>query len=311
MSPLTRILAAAGLAAALLLPAPDTQAQRSPERVRLLFTANGLGYIDPCDCSSGLLGGLDHRAAAIRRLREEGLPTLLLDLGNLFEIPAGPMTELGRRQAAFLEGELDSLGYQLVALGPNDLQMHPEELQGCLPGGAAPFLLTNAGEGVLPGEGPVPVRRFRLGDVEAAFLAVVEEGAAEKLVPWEEALAGALEEVSDADLRVVIAHLGFETVQGLPERFPLADVVLDAARLIPRQAMRYRGALLMSAAGKGQQLAVLDLTVDPSPGRRGRGVTAFQGRHILLEPESPADPDVKARMGAFRARLVRDGLILP
>jgi len=315
MNLLRHLLTVALLLTCLPLPAHASAARQGPQRVQIIFTANGLGYIDPCDCSAGLLGGLDHRAAAIREARGEGRPTLLLELGNLFEIPTGPMTRLGHRQAAFLKGELDSLGYQLVSLGPHDLRLGPQELQDYLPEGPAPFLLTNAGKHVLPGEGPVPVRRFTLGGLELAFLAVAEgegQAAEEKLVPWERALERGLREASDADLRVVIAHLDFPTVQALPARFPQADVVLDAARIIPRQAMRHGGAILMSAAGKGQELAVLDLTVDPS--RRGTGrpvVTGFRGRHIRLPPDSPADPDVTARMDAFRARLVREGLILP
>lgn len=292
--------------------------------IRILFTGNTLGYIDPCDCSRGRLGGLDRRAAAIADYREESPPTILVDLGNLFELPGRrEITELGRRQAGFLVGEMSRMGYRLQALGSQDLVMPPALMVSNLPALAYPPLLTNRAPGASLGFDTVPVVRLEMGGLVVDIFNVVDPEMVPRegiLLPWGATLGEALGRSASgeegrvpADLQVVIAHVPFSQVDRIPGRFPEADVVLDGALLLPRQAQRIEQGVVMSTSGKGQHLGVLDLRVWPRDQQRsGRGaVLGFQGLNVDLPMDHPADPQVRSRMEAFRQQLIRDGLILP
>ncbi len=320
-----RLLGAAAvvllLGAGILPREPD----RQPRRVsfRILFTGNTLGYIEPCDCSRGVLGGLDRRMAAIAENRLEDRPTVLIDFGNLFEIPTGrPMTELGRRQAAFLAAEMERMGYTLTALGRHDLTLEPAFLAEHMPDLEYPPLLTNRAPGVDLGIETVPRIRLELGGLEVDVFNIVEpdmmtEGRAGLVTRWEQVLEEVLEESSrgsdPADAQIVIAHVQFAVVDKIPEWYPEIDLLFHGEWQLNRQAFRIGTCVAMSAAGKGQMLGLLDASVLPRERQQeNRPVfTGFQGLHVALPPEAPADPAVRARMDAFREELIRDGLILP
>ena len=295
--------------------------QQMRHRFRILFTANTLGYIDPCDCSAGLLGGLDKRTEAIRRNNDIGRPVFLIDLGNLFEIPRiGPPTELGKRQAAFLSDEMERMGYQLLALGAKDLSFPPDYLAEYLPELKNKPLLTNRAENADIGVDTIPVFRLEIAGLKLDFLNVVDPDEAGRdgiLEPWESSLRSALA-ASDsgedpADMQVVIVHTSFREAEEIPNRFPEIDVLLDGEMILHRQAFRREHTISMSAAGKGQRLAILDITGVPRT-EQSEGswvVSGFQGRHIPMPPGSASDTDTWHRMRAFRAELVEEGLIPP
>jgi len=295
--------------------------QQRRHRFRILFTANTLGYIDPCECNAGLLGGLDKRTAAIRRNSDIGRPVFLIDLGNLFEVPRiGPPTELGKRQAAFLSDEMERMGYQLLALGAKDLSLPPDYLAQYMPESDYKPLLTNRAENADIGVETIPVLRLEIAGLKLDFLNVVDPDQAGRkgiLRPWESSLRSALA-ASDsgddpADMQVVIVHSSFRTTEDIPNRFPEIDVLLDGEMILHRQAFRKERTISMSAAGKGQRLAVLDITGVPRA-EQSEGswvVSGFQGRHIPMPPGSASDTDTWHRMRAFRTELVEEGLIPP
>ena len=300
---------------------PGTDSVQRGNRFRILFTANTYGYIDPCQCSAGLLGGLDKRTAAIERARDVNRPIFLIDLGNLFEVPRlGPPTELGRRQAAFLSEEMVHMGYQLHGLGAKDLSFEPGFLAEYLPELENPPLLTNRAEGADLGITTIPKFRLEIAGLKLDFFCVVDPRLVPRkdiLTPWEDALGSCLDASVNgedpADLQVVIIHAEFHDAEAIPRRFPKIDLLLDGDMLLPRQAFRRENTVSMSAAGKGQQLAILDITSLPRDRQEESRwvVTGFQGRHIPLPPGAPSDSEVWHRMRAFKAKLAEEGLIPP
>ena len=309
------------------LPAMSRPAgeQPAPRHIRLLYTANTWGYIEYCDCGPVRLGGLDRRSAAIAAAREPGLEVLLLDLGNLLEISEEPPTQLGRLQADFLVEEMVGMRYDLVAVGARDLLGEPSFVAASLGRLGKPLLLTNLAPGADLGFPVAEVKRFDIAGIILEFFAIVDPLAAGEpaaLVAWEPALRTALQASANradpADVRVVIAHLpaaGYGA--GLAALLALegVDLVLDGTTMMPRDAWRYQsGFVLMNAANRGQQLALLDLEVVPRaipmPDERA-GIVDFQGLHVPLPPTHPVNPDIRHRMDAFRSKLVSLGLIPP
>jgi len=143
---------------------------------------------------------------------------------------------------------------------------------------------------------------------------VMREGV---LLPWTSALRPMLEASTEgpdpADMQVVITHLPVGNSDRIPSLFPEVDLILDGTLILPRQAFRIVQTVMMSTAGKGQQIGRLDLTVwdrESRPDRRP-SVRGFQGLQIQLPMDYPTDREVSGRIEAFRARLVADGLVLP
>ena len=292
-----------------------------PASLRILFTASTNGYIGPCDCGSGVLGGLDRRAAAFQMLRRHPAPVLLFDLGNLFEeVEESPPGELAERQARFLAAEISRMGYHVFTLGARDLAMPSGWLAERLPDFAHPPVLTNAAAGTFGDLGLVRSVRISVGGLTIEVLNIIDpdlvEGGTENLLPWRRALEEALAETGPepADLRILVAHLDIAGLLTFPvEAFPQLDVVLYGSTVIPRRADRLGGALVMGTGANGQYIGVLDLQVQS---RRSRGesapaVISFEGRNLTLEPDFPADKAVADRMERFRMDLVRRGLIPP
>lgn len=301
----------------------DTADQQRRIRARLMFSGNTLGYIDPCECTGGLLGGLDRRAYAVEEHQDDTLPTILFDVGNVFETPqGGPMTELGRRQARFISDEMERMGYSFVSLGFRDLAFPPGFLAEYLPDLEYPPLLTNRAEGADLGFETVPRIRLELGELTIDVFCVVEpqilgQNGEEIVSRWEEVLTDELERSSNgddpADLQLVIANVQWGVSEEMPEWYPQIDIIINGTWLLPRQATRIRDTVNMTAASKGQMLATLDISAyTRSNQREGRpAIVGFQGLQVTLNPNYPSAPRVKARMVAFREQLIRDGLILP
>ncbi|MFC1545308.1 hypothetical protein ACFL44_01310 [Gemmatimonadota bacterium] len=290
-------------------------------RIRLLFTGNTLGYIDPCDCGGGVLGGLDRRSATLRDLLGQNRPTVLFDLGNLFEVPYdGQLSELGRRQARYLSDEMERMDYQFMALGYQDLTLDPLFLAEHLPHLDSPPLLTNRSTDQTGLMDTLPRIRLELGGLTLDFFNVIEPDLVTRpglLTPWRDSLRDLLRESEHgkdpADLQVVIAHVAWETSESMPEVFPAIDVIINGFMLLPRQGIRVGNSVAMTAVARGQKVAVLELTSRSLLSQRTgeSAILEFQGRHIELKQTSLSDPGVYERMTAFLQELKRDNLIPP
>lgn len=100
-------------------PAPQMTGDEKPrEKIPVLVcTGETLGWLEPCGCTEGMLGGLPRRAAFLSQLRARGYDPILLDLGDLVEGP-------GRQNELKLEALAEALklmNVKAVAMGERDL----------------------------------------------------------------------------------------------------------------------------------------------------------------------------------------------
>ena len=56
----------------------------SPSMV-ILYTGNTKSHLEPCGCYYEQSGGLSRRAYVIDQIRQYGLPTFVVDAGNIFD----------------------------------------------------------------------------------------------------------------------------------------------------------------------------------------------------------------------------------
>ena len=83
------------------------------------------GYLEPCGCTQGQLGGLIRRADFVDRLRTQNWPVALIDLGGLIKDPAAARG--GFEQAKIKFGialkAYSTLKYDAIALSADDLKV--------------------------------------------------------------------------------------------------------------------------------------------------------------------------------------------
>src|SRR4051794_12969922 len=96
----------------------------------LVISGEQFGYLEPCGCTQGQLGGRKRRYDLVERLREERKwPLVLLDLGSLIKDPAGARGGFEQSKLKF-DVALKALAlmkYDALALSPEDMKVGTDE----------------------------------------------------------------------------------------------------------------------------------------------------------------------------------------
>lgn len=146
-------VAAVGLAAAVLVvigcesrpssstvmsvPSSGAKAESTPDKPTKLFanwptpvgaliiSGQQIGFLEPCGCSAGQKGGLARRLDLVEKLRAQGWPLALIDLGSLssddLRHHGGP--EEARIRFGYALKGLEIMKYSAVALSATDLKL--------------------------------------------------------------------------------------------------------------------------------------------------------------------------------------------
>ena len=96
------------------MPGLETQ-----ERFTLFVTGADQGVIEPCGCSGGQLGGIGRRATLLEALTYGDQPRLIMSTGGL----PGGTNALNIIRYEILLLCMDEMGYEAVALGPEELHL--------------------------------------------------------------------------------------------------------------------------------------------------------------------------------------------
>ncbi|MHC4830584.1 MAG: hypothetical protein ACYTFT_09575, partial [Planctomycetota bacterium] len=124
--------------------------ERAPETV-IVAVGETRGWLEPCGCTEGMMGGIARRAALMDRLRGMGQLPHLVDLGDVVKQP-GRQTEL--KLDALLEA-YRVMGVAALAIGDLDVMIGLDTMARFTSEAGVPVLGSNlrAGEGQ---EGAIP-----------------------------------------------------------------------------------------------------------------------------------------------------------
>ncbi|MCK6461029.1 MAG: hypothetical protein L6Q95_14185, partial [Planctomycetes bacterium] len=130
----------------------------------LVVTDSTNGVLEPCNCTSGMTGGLSRRSGLLRAYRAAFPDLVLVDTGDAFRMghPRDPRN-------AFLLRAYRQLGYDAVVLADHEWSTAPSALRELVTRGTPEFLSTTANLG----EPPLPVTRVvtrRRGGAKLAIL---------------------------------------------------------------------------------------------------------------------------------------------
>ncbi len=260
--------------------------------LRLLHVNDFHGFAEPHRPlgSLELQGGAAYLAFQVKRLRA-AKPSLFLAAGDMIQ---------GDNWANLFEGAsvvelLNALQVDAMVLGNHEFDFGQEVLKKRLKEAKFPVLAANL-QG-LSGIQPAVVKQ--VGGIKVAILGVITPDTAVTTHPRnvtgltftspEAAVREHLPRLRrEADLVVVLSHLGFAADRKLAKQVPGIDVIVGGhshTRL--KEPVKVNGTYIVQAFEHGKVLGVLDLSL-----RRGKVVRAA-GRLVEIKPEvGQADPEV-------------------
>ena len=89
----------------------------NPLSAIILYTGSTKSHLEPCGCYQEQSGGLSRRAYAIGQIRECGYPTLIVDVGNIFD----GQEEIDVERCQINIKALAEMDYSAIALSESDL----------------------------------------------------------------------------------------------------------------------------------------------------------------------------------------------
>jgi len=208
----------------------------------LLVSGEQSGYLEPCGCTSGQLGGLIRRHELHRRLVQKGWNVVGVDLGSLIKDPGASLGGLEQTKIKFTVAlrALKEMNYSAIALSPADLKLGTLEVLGqYLNLGETPKVL---GANVKPAAGfeqtIVPSYIVAAGEKKIGITSVIAPESLGEIndptlqdlltvTPPSEALkAVAAELATKSDWQVLMVQGPPEMATKLAAEFPVFDVVV-------------------------------------------------------------------------------------
>ena len=289
----------------------------------LVISGEQLGYLEPCGCTQGQLGGLLRRYELVDRLnRDQKWPLALVDLGSLVRDPAvargGP--EQTKIKFHIALKALAALKYDALALSPEDLKVGVDEAVGQflnLPGDRLKVVAANVSAAGLEAR-VVPSVRVKAGPVSIGITAVVDPEKLKALrdpsldllavKPIDDALPGVLSDLEkNTQMQVLLVQAAPDSARSLAEKYPGFDVVVcptpnDSP---PDDAERLNGGktLLVQVGQKGKYVGVVGVFDDPSRPYRYQRVT------LGTRYDGEAKPLKAIVEGEFRETLKTQGVV--
>jgi hypothetical protein len=284
------------------------------------------GYLEPCGCAQGQLGGLIRRLDFVDKLRAQNLPVALVDGGSLMKDPT--VARGGLEQAKIKFGialkAYSALKYNAIALSAEDLKVGIGE--------AFAQFLNNLGDSthivvanVQPGPGfesrIVPSKLIKLGPVNVGVTSVTDPETLDKLSDPDKAdLLPTIKRPEDV-LGKVLAELEPQSqfqvlmVQGSPElakrlaaAYPGFDVVLATSQfadLLDREPLMLNdGKTMMVQVGKrGKSVGAIGFFPEDSQ------KTRFHLVDLDSKNDRPDSPMKKIIEDEYRSMLKAAGIV--
>jgi|GEM_PF-704092 len=295
--------------------APSRSASEIKPDLVLDFSSDLVGFVEPCGCVTGQYGGVARRATYLKRARASGIPILTLFAGDLV---AG-VGELNDIRADTLLAAFAQMKYDAAVPGEMDLLEGADVVRRrWLPHqfSVAGNLTDTDGKPILPRylvrTVTIPPAGGRPGRFRVAITGLISPDLLQKaeqitgttaeglrLSDPKAALLSLLPRMKkEADLVVVLAHLGVPAAAQLGKDVPDVDVIIaghnpTVSVLTPPDL---GGPLLVAAGDRGRHITELRLKLSQA------GIEAYSTRQQPLGDIIPNDPALAQLMETYRSK---------
>jgi 2',3'-cyclic-nucleotide 2'-phosphodiesterase (5'-nucleotidase family) len=288
--------------------AVPVKAESNLRQVRIVVTSDLSGELMPCAyCGDVSYGGLRRRSTFIKTLRqdspatEDGVPFILVDGGDLFSQDQ----EFPEIYAELYMQALNQMGYDLLNLGERELLRGRGIIEKLADLADFPLLSANA-----VADEPLwqPYVIKTMDGVRVAFVGLLapEFMHARRpvthvtVVPAQPILESLIKEVrKEADIVVLLAHMRSEPAAALIKSVPGIDVAVLGHQRLVYEGTRIGDTLVISPGGKGERVAVIDLSWNSAEKRANHTAHAIHP----LDAGIDEDPDILALFEQLNTRI--------
>jgi 2',3'-cyclic-nucleotide 2'-phosphodiesterase (5'-nucleotidase family) len=292
--------------------------QAHPRSLTLLFGDSLNGTIEPCpSCDGGSpLGGLARRGSWVQCVRETQKESLLLDSGDLFfdkhhkAISPGNVTAQSEKAHLILQC-YNLLGFDALGIGDDDLTLGKDFLVKLSKHASFPFVssnLMNRESGkplfqthVIKETGGLRIGIFSL--LSPHFFSGESDTRTRGIVikePLEEAKSILSKIRPQADLIVLLSHLGYISDIELAEILPGIDVIVGghSGRSLS-YPMWVRDTIIVQVGSKGLRVGELRLLLSPDKSSRPDSTLKTA---IPLSPSDKEHPQIAEMVRAYKIK---------
>ena len=242
------------------------------------------------------------RATKIKEERGASEKVLLLDAGNTLY---GPKPLVQQTQGRAIVEAMNLLGYDAMVLGEQDFRLGLDVLRRRMEEAEFPVLSANVVMGDTNQLFATPYVIKRIGDHRVAIIGLTNQEAASAargaIAVFDplEVLQEVVNEVSkEADIIIVLSRLGTEVDLQLAHQVEGIDLIVGGRSrdvLNPPLWIAQSGTVIAQAGVQGQRIGVVRLEID-SLG----AVVGHQGEVVLLGPDFPDDPEMRAFLDRYK-----------
>ena len=252
----------------------SSQSMRPPEvesvpNLTLLISGEELGYLEPCGCAEGQLGGFPRRDSVIQQLAVKGKTLLPVANGDLID-NASRQSEL-KAEIGF--AALKEMGYAAYNVGERDLLLGIDRLKYLQDMSGIPFLSANLFHGGSRVFQPFVLHTVNLqgNQIQVAIIGILSQSFEIQVENAEVGLRledpvvvlGDLVEQLDqaADCIVLLAHTDLAESEGLASTFPQIDVVVSGHEIeeLQEDPVLVENTVLLNTGTKGKAVGQLDI----------------------------------------------------
>ena len=309
------ILALIGL---VLRLASSSQSIRSTEvesepNLTLLVSGEELGYLEPCGCAEGQLGGFPRRDSLIQQLAVKGKTLLPIANGDLID-DASRQSEL-KAEIGF--AGLKEMGYVAYNVGERDLLLGIDRLKYLQEASGIPFLSANLFHRENRVFQPFVFHTVNLhsNQIQVAIIGILSQsfevhvgnaGADLRLenpVAVLTDLVDSLEET--ANLIVLLAHADLAESEALASTFPQIDVVISGHEQeeLQEDPMFVEETVLLNTGTKGKAIGQLDIQWSDD-----KAVPDYEFQVLCLSERLPDSPRMVELLTLYQQMLTAENL---
>jgi hypothetical protein len=239
----------------------------SESAINIVFTGEENGYLEPCGCSKGELGGLPRRHTLINLLRRNKENCVLLSLGDISR-------EVGRQDEIKMEitfKALDQMGYFAHNIGEKDINMGLELLSYLSQTSEVNFISSNIVFLNSPGLNVMPyaIKEIEIGKttMKIGILGILSpeliDDSHQQNIEVMDPIVSLRNLLSDlngkTDILVLLSHAEIDDSIKLAETFPKLDLVISGHK-VDEPALylkRVNNTSVVPVGEKGKHLGVI------------------------------------------------------
>ncbi len=289
-----------------------TKVESGPN-LTLLISGEELGYLEPCGCAEGQLGGFPRRDSVIQQLALKGKVLLPIANGDLID-DASRQSEL-KAEIGF--AALKEMGYAAYNVGERDLLLGIDRLKYLQGTSGIPFLSANLFHGEKRVFQPFVIHTVNLqgNQIQVAIIGVLSQsfevqvenaGAGLRLEDPVVVLTDLVDSLEKTtDLIVLLAHSDLAESEALVSAFPQIDVVISGheGEELHEDPVFVENTVLLNTGTKGKALGQLDIRWHTD-----RAVSDYEFQALSLSERLPDSPRMIELLTLYQQMLTAEKL---